>query len=152
MKAKQVRLTGRRALLAAIHCAKKELRLDDPTYRALLERLANGKASASELTDHELGRVVDHMRRLGWTSKSRTKASRDPHVRKLWAVWNELCASGVIRNPTREALRAWVKRMTGVDDPEWLDPAQVNRMIEAMKKWAERVASSTGSADLEEEG
>lgn len=129
---------NRRGLLALVHCARKDLALDEETYRAVLERVA-GKASASELGDGELGRVVDHFRSLGWTPKSGKAPTRNGHVRKLWAVWAELCSSGRVRSPTRAALKAFVKRMTGVDDPEWLDAGQVNKVIESLKKWGDRV-------------
>jgi len=138
MKSKSVRLTGRRGLLALVHCARKDLHLDEETYRAVLLQVG-GKASAAELGDQDLGRVVDRFRGLGWKPKGSAKPSRDGHVRKLWAVWNELCATGVVRNPNRAALKTFVKRMTNIDEPDWLDPAQVNRVIEALKKWAERV-------------
>jgi phage gp16-like protein len=138
---------NRRGLLALVHCAQKDLGIDEYAYRKMLEGLT-GKTSAKLCSDGELGRVVDHLRRLGWTpAKGGRPApppkgpSRNGHVRKVWAVWGDLCTKGVVRaapDAQRGALKAFVKRMTGLDDPEWMSPHEANRVIEALKKWAER--------------
>lgn len=41
---------NRRALLAAVHCARRDLGLNEDTYRSVLERVT-GSPSASRLTD-----------------------------------------------------------------------------------------------------
>lgn len=132
---------NRRALLAAVHCARRDLGLDEETYRAVLERVT-GSSSASRLTDGELARVLDTFREQGWKSprsdERRAKASGSPHVRKLWAIWTEMCAARIPREPTRAALRAFVERMTDVSDPEWLTPTQTNVVVEALKAWQRR--------------
>jgi hypothetical protein len=55
----------RRRQLAAIHAAKRDLRLDDDTYRDLLERLT-GVRSAAELGPASLDAVLDYMAEQGW--------------------------------------------------------------------------------------
>jgi phage gp16-like protein len=47
-----------------VHASKRQLALDDDTYRALLERVT-GKRSAAELDAVQLRRVLSEMRRLG---------------------------------------------------------------------------------------
>lgn len=130
-------MSERRRLLAKVHVAKKQLALDDETYRAILERVT-GKRSAGALTDHELVRVLADFRLHGWEPSR--KLSDNPHVRKVWAIWSEMCAAGVPRTPTKAALRAFVARMTGVTDPEWLTSEQANTVIEALKAWQSRHA------------
>lgn len=138
---------NRRGLLALVHLARKQLALDEDTYRLALEQVT-GKSSAAELSDGELGRVVDHFRTKGWAPKPKGKSAPRPrpsdnrHVRKVWAIWGEMCKAGTVRNPTRAALRAFVERMTGVTDPEWLSPAQANVVVEGLKAWRERESRS----------
>lgn len=132
---------NRRGLLAMVHIARKDLGLDEETYRSALEQVA-GKASASELSDAELLRAVDHFRAHGWAPKAAggkpRRQSDAPHVRKVWAIWGDMCRSGAVRSPTRAALRAFVERMTGCSDPEWMTPAQANQVIEGLKAWRAR--------------
>lgn len=133
---------NRRGLLAMVHIARKDLGLDEETYRAALEQVAAGKSSAAELSDAELSRMVDHFRAHGWTPKTTTgrpvRRSDASHVRKVWAIWGDMCKAGIVRTPTRAALRAFVERMTGRADPEWLTPLEANRVIEGLKAWRER--------------
>lgn len=144
---------NRRGLLACIHVAKKELRLDEDTYRAALEQVV-GKSSAGECTDAELSRLADHFRRLGWAPKKagpKRAPSTNPHVRKVWAVWGDLERSGALRHPGKAALYAFVERMTGVTDPHWLSPEQANQVVEGLKAWlrrhAERASNEVAKAE-----
>ena len=56
-----MRPESRKSLLAKIHIAKKDLGLDDDTYRLRLERLT-GKTSARDLTVPQLARIVADLR------------------------------------------------------------------------------------------
>lgn len=129
---------NRRGLLASVHIARKDLGLDEETYRAVLEQVSGGRDSAAHLTDEELGAVLDHFRARGW-SPAKKRFSSKPHVRKVWALWGQMHRDGLVHGELRPALRAFVKRMTGITDPEWLDPAQARTVIEALKQWRSRV-------------
>ncbi len=61
--------------LAAIHIAAGQLKLDDDTYRALLERVT-GKRSAADLETREASAVLDELRRLGAPNP---RAAGKPH-------------------------------------------------------------------------
>ncbi len=129
----------RRRLIAMLHVARKELALDEDTYRAILERVT-GKRSARELTAAQLGQVVDALKERGFTPKRTAPRSKKAHVRKVWALWGQLGDDGLLRKTGGASLRAFVKRMTGVEDPEWLSPEQANVVIEAIKSWRRRGA------------
>jgi phage gp16-like protein len=126
---------SRRSLLAMVHIAKKDLGLDDDTYRDVLRRVT-GASSSKALSEHELERVVAEFRRKGWTPKTRTKSSK-PAIRLIWALWREMRRSRV-HDGDAAALRTFVHRMTGVSDPEWLAPEQATTVIEALKQWRSR--------------
>ena len=66
----------RRADLAKIHIAKKDLALSEEDYRAILERVG-GAPSAANLDAEARGRVIGHFRRLGWAP--RRAARKEPH-------------------------------------------------------------------------
>jgi phage gp16-like protein len=55
---------ARSTALKAVHASKRQLALDDDTYRDLLQRVTT-KRSASELDAVQLRRVLSEMRRLG---------------------------------------------------------------------------------------
>lgn len=132
-------MDDRRRLLAKVHVAKKQLALDDDTYRDVLERVT-GQRSAGELDVGQLIAVLEAFRARGWESRSRSTPSSKPHVRKMWALWGDLAREKIVTaKDTRAALRAYVLRLTGVSDPEWLSPDQASTVIESLKQWRRRV-------------
>ncbi len=137
----------RKAMLAKVHLAKKALGLDEDSYRAVLARIT-GRDSSAACQRRQLVDLLAEFKRLGWTGNSagRPKSAK-PHVRKVFAVWGEMCRRGIPDNPTPAGLKAFVARMTGVDDPEWLDPARGRRVIEALKAWQERETAKRGEAE-----
>lgn len=129
---------SRAGQLAMVHIARKDLGWTEETYRDVMFA-TTGKDSAKALTPHELNKFLDECKRRGWKpARAKRKASSSPAVRKVWSLWTELCEAGIAREPTRAALRSFVKRMTGVGDPEWLDAEQARVVIEALKAWQKR--------------
>lgn len=122
--------------LAAIHVAKKDLGLSDDEYRDILFVVARVR-SASDLDAAGRARVLDHFRSRGALGGRQVKRNdSDPMVRKLWALWGELVDAGKANNPN--GLNAWVQRQTGVSRPQWLNGRQMEKCIEALKKWLDR--------------
>ena len=58
-------------------------------------------------------------------------------MRKVYAIWGSM--RELVDDPSVTALRAFVKRQTGVDQPEWLDGEQGNLVIEGLKAWRRRL-------------
>ena len=79
---------GRRAALAKIHIAKKQLNLDEDTYRAMLQEVA-GVDSAADLDQRGLGKVLDRLADRGakFTSRGRTSEKSTPHQPKRRLLW-----------------------------------------------------------------
>lgn len=136
----------RRVMIAKIKIAQKHLDFDDGDYRALLNRVT-GKASCTTMTQAELGQVLDEFKRLGWapvtSANAKPKPGRPPRAdypgaKKARALWISLSLLGVIRQPTEAALEAFARRQMGVERLQWADQAQVYKLIEALKKIAER--------------
>lgn len=120
---------------AVINIAKSELGLENDDYRAMLERVT-GKASLRAMNDNELAAVVEEMKRLGFVKKSKSKKplSDKRYVRQIFALWRSCAEKGVIESSKREACVAFVKKMTGVEDPNWLTYDEASPVIEALKQ------------------
>ncbi len=143
-----------RPALAKVAIARKELGLDEETYRAILERLT-GHRSAKDCTDAQLGRVLDELKAKGWTprpfagqkSKSVRRADH-PAAKKARALWISLHQLGAVRDGSEKALEAFARRQLQVEQLQWADAARVYKLIEALKAMAERAGwDQSGSLD-----
>ncbi len=137
----------RRKLIAKVHVAKQQLGYDDELYRAVLQRVT-GATSSCELSVEQLTALVREFRRLGWEPRSARgkRASSKPQARMIWAIWGEMARLGLITNPSRVALRAFVHKQTGISDPEWLNARQMRSVIEGLKAWRQRKLAEGGGA------
>lgn len=131
----------RRGLLAKIHIGKKALAMDDASYRAMLEHLT-GHDSAGRCSVPQLERVLSHMESKGFNPQPATKGRKladDRQSKMIRGIWLELHKMGAVRNPSERALAAYIKRQTGVERLEWLTVVQASDVIEALKKWRDRL-------------
>ncbi len=143
--------SNRQRLIRLIHVAKRDLSLDDETYRSILQRFGR-KESSSDLTVPELEQVLEHLKRSGFKVRSKGKPAKpkavkakpsrplaqDAESKKIRALWLFLHELGAVKNPSEEALATYVKRIAGVDALQWISGEQAERLIETMKKWAMR--------------
>lgn len=124
--------------IAAIHVAKKQLALDDDTYRTLLVRVT-GKDSCGAMSEGERQRVVEELRRQGF--KPAQKALQGPFVKKLQALWISAWHLGLVDDRRDGALIAFVRRQTGIGHMRWLiDAEDAAKVSEALKGWMARAA------------
>ena len=133
----------RRALIAKIHLAKKQLALTDDSYRDVLRRVT-GFESAAAMRLEQLDAVLKEFARLGWKPKPARRRSDKPQVRMIWAIWRDIVA--LQGHGDDAALRAFVARQTrtaahpnGISSPEFLDAAMGNRVAEGLKAWRGRL-------------
>lgn len=143
-------------LIAQIHIAKAQLKLDEADYRALLKD-TTGKASSKDMTPAELGKVIEALVKLGFkpASKGAPDGKKSPraNVRLIFGLWTELGTRGLIENASRPALFAFVEKMTrpkdgpagsGISHPDWLDNGQANKVVEALKAIRQRGPKKEG--------
>lgn len=137
---------ARQRLIRLIHVAKRDLALDDDTYRDILQAVGK-KASSADLSVPELETVLEHLKRSGFKIRSKPKTSQaipsrplaqDAESQKIRALWLFLHQLGAVKNPSEAALGAYTKRVIGVDALQWLTQPQAARLIESLKKWAMR--------------
>jgi len=130
----------RRQLLGKVHVAAKELLLDDDTYRGSL-MLVTGKGSAKDCSDGELRDVIKHFESKGMRPRTGANAARKadhPAARKARALWISLYQLGAIENAAEQALEAFASRQLKVERMAWMRQADCYKLIEALKKIAER--------------
>ena len=130
--------------LAKIHIAKKQLGMDDDTYRAVLLRFGK-KESAADLSIPEMEKVLEHMKRSGFKVRSKKidrPQANDDQSKMIRGLWLELGGMEVVRNSSESALGAFVKRMTKVDTLQWLSSRQASQVIEHLKEWRERIVQT----------
>lgn len=147
-----VKQDNRQRLIRLIHVAKRDLDMDDDTYRSILRQIGN-KSSAADLSVPNLEKVLEHLKRSGFKVRSKgrqaavkrpaaPKSSRplaqDAESKKIRALWLFMHQIGVVKNPSEDALAAYVKRIVGVDALQWISGEQAETLIETLKKWAMR--------------
>jgi phage gp16-like protein len=124
--------------LSKIHIAKKDLALDEDTYRAMLQRVA-GVSSAKDLSPLKTSAVLTELVRLGWKPKKSKAGRAAPKV----APDREKLV-GKIEAFLAEAGREWAyadgmaQRMFKVERVEWLDARQLGSMVAALTYDAKR--------------
>ncbi|MDR1310636.1 MAG: DUF1018 domain-containing protein [Burkholderiaceae bacterium] len=147
-----MKTSPRQKLVRLIHVAKRDLRMNDDTYRDILFKVGKKKSSA-DMTIPELEHTLEHMKKCGFKVRHKNKTAGQrkpatpcsrtladfPEARKIRALWLFLHQLGLVKNPNEAALGAYCKRITGVDALQWMDGDQVLTMIETLKKWAMRV-------------
>jgi hypothetical protein len=120
-------------LMTAIRAACKRQAIDDDMRKEIQASLI-GKASMSDMSLAELGRLLDHFNK-GWKGPMGHRA----HIGKIKALWWSLYWLGAIDEPGDRAISAFVERQTGVSTLKFLDHRKAHSVIEALKGWLGRV-------------
>jgi len=141
-------------LVAQIHIAKKDLALDDDTYRQMLVTVT-GKASCAAMTERQLRQVVQHLKATGWKPRATAAARRkvSPPTRhkkpgeksmadKIRALWIDMGKAGHLQDASERALGRYCNRMVGKYSPDWLTAYEATRIIESLKKWHSRMEAT----------
>jgi phage gp16-like protein len=137
----------RKALIAKVKIAQKQLGMDDDTYRDFLAGVTRGKRSASILKVWELENVVKAMRAKGFKDKPANDAGSRPQAdddqsRLIRSLWLQLHETEKVRDPSERALVYWVrgqfKTSEGIEALQWLSVRRKRRIIEQLKQWLTR--------------
>lgn len=129
---------ARRALIAKVQIARKEIGLIEDDYRRILVDVT-GHASLTELTEAQLVRVIERFKQRGWKPKvaagkaPKARPADHPMAKKARALWISLYQLGAIKNPSEQAFEAFAHRRLGVDRLQWADQAMGYKLIEALK-------------------
>ena len=126
----------RRAMIAKIKIAQKDLAMDDAAYRALLTRVT-GKNSAAVLDKGELEAVIREMQRLGFRpvnqqgTRPRVSDGKKRTLAKISAILREL-------NLSWNYAHGMAKAMFARERVEWLDAAELHKLMQALAVYQRR--------------
>lgn len=132
----------RNASLAKIHIAKKQLGLDDDTYRAMLQQ-HGGVTSSKDLTPLGAAKVLQHLERSGFKPKASPDKRPKPAAGRAALV-------GKIEAQLASAGRPWAyvhgmaKKMFQVEKVDWLNEEQLGKLVAALAYDAKRRAKKAG--------
>ncbi|TDX60780.1 uncharacterized protein DUF1018 [Methylosinus sp. sav-2] len=128
--------------VAMLHVAKKQLGLDDETYRSILKKVG-GAESAAELDRYGYEEALAEFKRLGFraTSPNRSFGLRrgmaTPEqvglIRKLWTEW----AAG---EEPEKGLDAWLERSFHVSALRFLPADKAGKAINGLRAMLRRKA------------
>lgn len=132
-----------RAQTSMIHVAKRQLGLDDDTYRAILRRAA-GVSSSRALDNIGLDAVLAELERLGFTGPAGRQSfggfrpgfisNAQAHtIRKLWAGFTE--GAG-----TDRSLDHWLERQFKISSLRFLPAYLSGKVIVALREMNRRRA------------
>lgn len=133
----------RRALIAKVHIAPKQLGMTEEDYRGVMRRVT-GKISAADCSLPQLQALVGEFERMGFrtvaSARKPAAAKRADHAvaRKARALWVSLGMLCAIEDHSEHALEAFARRQMGCKRFQWIDQSQADKIIEALKAVAER--------------
>ena len=127
----------RRGLLAKIHIAKQEMRLNAGEYEAILAGFK--VASAADMTIPQLENMVKYLKYLGW-KPSRLRKKQDPDRRERLDALRKRVIEEVRELPGWEKrLPGLTKAICGVAPLAWVDSAaKLKRLLVVISSIKER--------------
>lgn len=140
-------VADRNRQLGRIHQAKKQLQLDDDTYRALLQRVT-GKASSAEMSTDERNQVLREFARLGFKeadqqARKRAYAGRPRNVGEVPMLRKVEALLADAKRPWSYA-HGMAKKMFGRDRVEFLRHDELHKLVAALQTDANRHAHEEG--------
>lgn len=124
-----------------IQIARRQLGMDDDTYRAMLMRTV-GATTSKGLTPRQIGRVLAELERLGFQPSNPRKATTGRQTAE--PAPERAALIGKINAQLAEAERTiayadgMARRMFKVERVEWCDPDQLRRLVAALAYDAKR--------------
>lgn len=137
----------RRAAIAKIHIGKKQLNMDEETYRAML-LTHGGVKSSQDLTPEGINKVIRHLEQAGVKFTNRKKHGRKPNnlpsnsdrAPKMAKIEALLAEAGY----PWEYAAAMAKRMYKKDALEFCSHEQLSGIIAGLTKDAKRKGRRLG--------
>ena len=126
--------------IRALQASRRKAGISDDDWRAKL-RLVSGQDSTKGLTARQANALLDELAPAA--GRKPFRKSDKAHVRLVYALWTEAGKVGAIETASKPALRAFIGRQLngGADvarDPEFLTPAEANKVSEGLKAMIKR--------------
>lgn len=125
----------RQALIAKIHIAKNQLKLDEDTYRQMLQGLT-GKASCRLMKIADLNKVLEAMKRRGFKAQHKQKR---PEPAKHKAIYLAKITALLCQYKLPPSYADSVaKQAFGVDFVHWLSVDKLKKVIQMLSVYHQR--------------
>ena len=133
-------MNTKKILMAKIHIGKKDLHLDDDTYRDVLWRVT-GKRSCKDMTIAQLQDVVKDMEKSGFKPKAAPKhgkkpsvvGKREPLMGKIHAMLTDMGLHWNYAHGMADSMFK-IKRL------QWLNDSQLYKLTQALSVHQQREA------------
>lgn len=128
--------------LAMIHIAKKDLGLDDDTYRDMLWTVARVRSSG-ELDHAGRANVLIHLKARGWKPKHGGFKAESPKNVKISSVAlvSKIGALLTVLDKPWAYADGMAKKMFKVEKLTWCTPQQLHKMVAALEYAKARIPS-----------
>ncbi|MDR1587280.1 MAG: regulatory protein GemA [Treponema sp.] len=132
-------ISNKKSKMALIHVAKKSAGIDDDAYRSLLSGAAGVESAAGLEYEYQFNAVMKAFENLGFKSTRRGGTGTRPQWTDEWGgtasqrAKIEVMWKACARNPTDKALRVFIKRITHVDHPRFLNVFLARKVIIALE-------------------
>jgi len=125
-----------------LHALRRALRLDEATYRAVLEQY--GGASSQDLSPRALARCIEQLERQAveagvWQSRGgapaprkRPGAASDAQLRLVAALWKQVSRQET-EAARKAALEKFVARITGKPKLAWCGQRDIEKLVNALE-------------------
>ena len=130
---------ARRAMIAKIKIAQKELGMDDDTYRAVLMRVT-GKNSCTQMSDGQLEAVLREMRRLGFVPRQSAYVRPPLHLAEHGGLIRKISALLAQTGKNWAYAHGIARKMFGVETVQRCDGEQMRKVLAALNYQARREA------------
>lgn len=128
------------AMMAKVHIAKKQLNLDDDTYRDVLWRVT-GKRSCKDMILSELEAVIKDMESKGFAPKAAPKHGKKPNViKRRQNLMNKIEAMLADMGLHWNYAHGMADSMFGIKRLEFLSDAQLYKLTQALSVYQKRQA------------
>jgi phage gp16-like protein len=139
-------------LIKLIHVGRRELSMDDESYRLMLANIPEleGATSSKDLSVPKLKTVLELLKKKGFKvvpkagksasspRKTAAKLADDPQSKLIRHLWLALHDAGAVRDSSEAALNRFVLNRVRVEALQWLSTAQASQVIEHLKQWLKR--------------
>lgn len=141
-----------------IHVGCKQLGLDEDDRRGL-QMVATGKASMSDMSDADLRKVIEALKKRGFepfgnsyfkggkaraTSRAKPLAPR-ADLRFIHVLWKQLGEAGALKKPGRAGLNAFIRasfegkwQSVPIDVDALREAGQIDDVVQALKAMCRR--------------
>jgi phage gp16-like protein len=122
---------SRKSLLARIHIAKKQLKLDEDMYREMLVQVTS-KKSCADMHISDLYLVIKRLQQAGFKAKKRDHGKKPNPNKSQAAMMGKVEALLADNNLPWNYAHAMAKRMFKVDKVDWLTSQDLHKLIAAL--------------------